>query len=176
MSSTTNLVKASKASALASVRALLAGTKKNAPNGSLTFGNATYTADSLVQMLQSLADAMTLHDTAQAKAKDVLLALHDVTAKVHPVLRAYRAYLVATYGNATQTLADYGLTPPKARAPRTSEQKAESAAKARATRKARATTSKKQKALIHGAVPAPAQPAPTPTPAAVPPSAPKPAS
>ncbi len=171
MSSTTNPVKVSKASALASVRALIAGTQKHTPTGSLSFGNATYTADSLVQMLQSLADAMTLHDTAQAKAKDVLLSLHDVTAKVRPVLRAYRAYLVATYGDATQTLADYGLTPPKAKAPRTSEQKAESAAKARATRKARGTTSKKQKALIHGVVPSPAQ-----TPATSPAPLPKPAS
>jgi hypothetical protein len=168
MSTTVNAVKPSKASALAGVRALIAGTQKHTPNGSLTFGNATYTAASLVQMLQSLADAMTAHDEAHAKARDVLLALRDVATKVGPVLRAYRRFLVVTYGNATQTLADYGLKPLKAKTPPTSEQKAKAAAKLRATRKARGTTSKKQKASIHGVVTAP-----TDTPAA-PPTPPKP--
>jgi hypothetical protein len=172
----TNSPKPSKASALASVRALVAGTQKHTPNGSLTFGNATYTAASLVQMLQSLADAMTAHDAAQVKAKDALLAQRDVTAKVGPVLQAYRRYLVATYGTAMETLADYGLTPPKARTPLTSEQKAASVAKLRATRIARGTTSKKQKAQIHGVVTAPGQPpaTPAPAPASPPASAPKP--
>ena len=168
MSSTANSVKPSKASALASVRALMAGTQKHTPNGQLTFGNATYGADSLVQMFQSLVDAMTAHEAAQVKAKDVLLALRDTTAKVSPVLRAYRRFLVATYGNATETLADYGLKPLKARAPRTSEQKAKAAAKIRATRKARGTTSKKQKASVHGVVT-------TTETSAAPPTPPKPA-
>jgi ABC-type transporter Mla subunit MlaD len=169
MSSNANSVKPNKASALASIRALIAGTQKHTPNGSLTFGNATYTAASLVQMLQSLVDAMSAHEAEQAKAKDVLLALHDATAKVAPVLRAYRRFLVATYGTATETLADYGLKPPKARAPQTSEQKAKAVAKLRATRKARGTTSKKKKASIHGVVtadvppPPPASPGPKPT-------------
>src|SRR5258708_4164973 len=164
MSTTANTVKPSKASALAGVRALMAGTQAHTPNGSLTFGNATYTAASLVQMFQSLVDAMTAHDDAQAKAKDVLLVLRDVSTKVGPVVRAYRRFLVATYGNATQTLADYGLKPPKAKAPQTSEQKAKAAAKLRATRKARGTTSKKQKALIHGVIAATESPVAPPTP------------
>jgi hypothetical protein len=155
MSTIVQAAKPSKASALEGVRALVAGTQKHTPNGSLTFGNATYTAASLVQMFQRLTDAMTAHDVAQAKTRDVLVALRDVAATVGPVLRAYRRFLVATYGNATETLADYGLKPPKARAPRTSEQKAATAAKVRATRKARGTTSKKQKASIHGVVTAP---------------------
>jgi hypothetical protein len=81
------------------------------------------------------------------------------------ILRAYRRFLVVTYGNATQTLADYGLSPAKARAPQSSEQKAAAAAKVRATRKARGTTSKKQKAAIKGTVTAPAvTPATAPVP------------
>jgi hypothetical protein len=172
MSSTANPVKPNKASALASVRALIAGTQKHTPTGSLTVGNASYAAESLIQILQSLADAMKAHDDAQAKAKDVLAALRDVTAKVGPVVRAYRRYVVAMYGTAVETLADYGLKPPKARAPRTREQKATAASKLRATRKARGTTSKKQKASIHGAVTAPAETSATPP---TPPVPPKPA-
>jgi hypothetical protein len=169
MSNTVKNVKPSKASASASLRALIAGTQKHTPNGSLTFGNATYAASSLVQMSQSLLDAMAAHDAAASQARDELLALRDVAAKVGPVLRAYRRFLVVTYGNATQTLADYGLTPPKAKAPLTSEKKALAVAKLRATRIARGTTSKKQKAAIKGTVTAPA------TTPATPPAPPKPA-
>ncbi len=156
MSRIATVLKPNKASALASVRALIAGTQKHTPNGSLAFGNATYTPASLVQLLQSLIDAMTAHDEAESHAKDVLAALRDVMAKVGPVMQAYRKYLVATYGNATQTLADYGVQPPKAPAPRTVEQKAAAAAQLRATRKARGTASKKQKAGIKGVVATPA--------------------
>lgn len=163
MSTTVAAVKPSKASALAGVSALIAGTQKHTPNATLTFGNATYTTASLVQILRALADAMSAHDVAQARAKDVLLALRDASAKAGPVVRAYRRFLVATYGNATETLADYGLKPPKVRAPRTSEQKAQATAKLRATRKARSTTSKKQKASIHGTVSAQAQAPQPPT-------------
>ena len=70
MSTTVNSVKPSKASALAGVRAVIAGTHMHTPNGSLTFGNATYTAASLVQMFQSLVDAMTADPASGATAKE----------------------------------------------------------------------------------------------------------
>src|SRR6202035_2367644 len=65
---------------------------------------------------------------------------------------AYKRFVRATFTGATQTLADFGLEPPKARKPLTSEQRAAAAAKATATRKARGTTSKKQKLAIKGNV------------------------
>jgi hypothetical protein len=162
-------VKPNKAAALASLSSIIAGTQKHTPNGSLTFGNATYAATTLVQTLQSLLDAMAAHDAAVAKAKDLLLARRDTNAQVGPVHRAYRRYLIATYGDATETLADYGLKPLKARAPLTVEQKAAAAAQAEATRKARGTKGKKQKAAIKGTVTKPA------TTVATPPAAPAPA-
>jgi hypothetical protein len=162
-------VKPSKAAALASLRSIIAGTQKHTPNGSLTFGNATYAATTLVQTLQSPLDAMAAHDAAVAQAKDLLLALRDSTAKVGPVYRAYKRYLVATYGDATLTLADYGLKPLKAKGPLTVEQKAAAAAQAKATRAARGTKGKKQKAAIKGTVTKPA------TTVATPPAAPAPA-
>jgi len=173
MSGTPSTVKPSKAAALASLSSIIAGTQKHTPNGSLTFGNVTYAATTLVQTLQGLLDAMAAHDAAVAKAKDLLLALRDSNAKVGPVYRAYKRYLVATYGDATQTLADYGLKPHKATGPRTVEQKAAAKAQSLATREARGTKGKKQKAGIKGVVtkPAttvanpPAAPAPVTTPA-----------
>ena len=168
MSST---VKTDKASALASARALVAGTQKHTPNGSLTFGNATYTADALVQLLQGLIDALTADETARANARDALLALRAVRAKVRPVIRAYRRYLRATYGDAALTLADYGLEPEKAPRPLTAEQQALKAARAKATRKALGTKGRKQKRaakeeLASQAANPPAQPATPPKPQA----------
>ncbi|MGH7437966.1 MAG: hypothetical protein ACRENE_19980 [Polyangiaceae bacterium] len=165
-------MKPSKAAALASLRSVIAGTQKHTPNGSLTFGNVTYAAPALVQTLQGLLDAMAAHDAAVTQARDLLLAQRDTNAKVGPVYRAYRRFLVVTYGDATQTLADYGLQPLKARAPQTVEQKAAAAAQLRATRAARGTTSKKQKAAIKGVVTKPAttvaNPPPAPAPVAPP--------
>jgi hypothetical protein len=94
-------------------------------------------------------------NAAQAGAKDAMTALHGVKAKVGPVYQAYRRFLLATYGSATQTLADYGLEPPKARTPLTSVAKATATLKLRATRKLRGTTSKKQKAALKGTVATP---------------------
>jgi len=142
----------SKATALARVLALIAGTTKHFPNGTFTLGNTTYTTASLVQALQGLANAMTALNVAQAGAKDALTAAQGAQANMGPIVQAYRKFVLAAFSNAIQTLADFGLEPPKVPAPRTSEQKAAAAAKAKATRTARGTTSKKQKLKVTGNV------------------------
>ena len=142
----------SKATLLAQVQALIAGTQKHTPNGSFTLGGVTYTATALGQLLQSLTTAIAAVAAAQASAKAAVSALNGVKAKVGPVIVAYRSLLRTTYGNDPQTLTDYGLTPHKAPAPRSSEELAAAAAKAAATRKARGTTSKKQKLAVTGNV------------------------
>jgi hypothetical protein len=71
---------------------------------------------------------------------------------VDPVLLDYTRILIATYGTAVTTLADYGLKPRKARAPQTGEQITAAAAKRTATRKARGTTGKKKKLAVKGDV------------------------
>jgi hypothetical protein len=150
MSTTTS--KTSKATALASVQALINGTNKRFPNGTFSIGNTTYTTAALVQLLESLAHAITAVNAAEATTADAVVARRGIEAKVNPVIRDYRRFLRVSFGTATEALADFGLTPPKARAPRTSEQKAAAAAKLRATRAARGTASKKQKATIKGKV------------------------
>jgi len=145
--------KVTKATLEQRVRDLVAGTQKHSPNGSLTFGGATYTAAALVQELQSLADALAAADAAKASWQDALKNAATVRAKVVPVMQAYRTWLVATNGNAPSTLADYGLTPRKSATPLTSAQKVAKAAKAEATRKARGTMGKKQKKDVKGTVP-----------------------
>ena len=163
-----------KAASLTQMQALIAGTTKVYPSGSLTFGNATHTVASLVQSLQSLEQAMIALNTAQSAAKDAASALRNLDASVGPLLRDYKRFLLATYGTSTQQLAEFGLQPPKARTPLSTDERAAATAKARATRTARGTKGKKQKAAIKGDVtgvvvtpitePKP-QPSPVPTPA-----------
>lgn len=177
--------KPSKATTLASVQAVIAGTKQHFPNGSFTLGNVAYTTATLVGLFQSLADAIAATDATHAADKDAVTALRETQTHVAPVLLAYKRWLLTTYGKATQTLADFGVQPRKARTPRTSEQNAAAAAKRAATRKARGTVGKKKKLAVKGDVtgvkvtpvtnaggstPAasPAEPAPTAGPAASP--------
>jgi hypothetical protein len=147
-----NKSKLTKAAALAQVQALIAGTTKHFPSGSFTIGNTTYTSASLVQILQGLANAMSAVATAETGAKDALTAEHTAQTQLGPIVTAYKRIVVAAFASATQTLADFGLTPPKARTPLTTEQRAARKAKAAATRAARGTTSKKQKLAVKGNV------------------------
>jgi hypothetical protein len=178
MSSTTS--KKSKATALASVQALIAGTQKHFPTGSLTIGNTAYTTASIVQTLQGLADAYTRLDAAHANVKDQVTEQRATESKVAPFLRDYTKFLRGTLGTGAAQLADFGLQPPKARKPLTAEQRAAAKAKADATRKARGTTSKKQKLTVQGDVTGvvvtpvtshPASPPPVAGPPATPPAA-----
>jgi len=150
MSSTKSMP--TKATTLARVQALITGLQKHFPNGSFTILGIAYTTATLVQLLQGLLDAINVVNVAEANAKDAVAALTGAKTKVGPVLVALRRILVAMFSGQTPTLADFGLTPPKARAPKTVEQKAAAKAKAAATRKARGTTSKKQKLAVHGDV------------------------
>jgi hypothetical protein len=161
--------KVSKAAVLAAVQALIAGTQKHFPNGPITFGNATYTAASLVQLFTSLVEAITAMSAAQLSAKDAKANETGIEAKVGPIVTAYRRFVLATFVGATQTLADFGIAPPKAKTPLSTEQRAAAAAKAKATRQARGTTSKKAKLAVKGNVigvnvtPVTSSPAPEPT-------------
>jgi hypothetical protein len=127
-----------RATALTNLLALIDGTEKHPADTPARLANVAYTNASLVQLLQSLADAMTARNAAVTKARDALSARRAVEALVGPVLSAYRRYLLAAYGDVT-TLADYGLVPPKERTPPTVEAQAQAVARRRATRKARGT-------------------------------------
>jgi hypothetical protein len=167
-----------KSAALAQVQALIAGTNKTFPNATLTFGNATVQASSLVQDLQNLEQAMLALTAAQSNARDAVSALRTLEASVGPLFRAYKRFLLATYGTSAQQLAAFGLQPPKARTPISTETRATATAKARATRAARGTKGKKQKLAIKGDVtgvvvtpitnPPEPKPAPSPSPSASP--------
>jgi hypothetical protein len=132
------------------IRGLIAGTLKHSPGGSLTLDGQPFTADTLIQVLQSLEDALSKVDTAKASWKDALKGLADVKAKVNPVIGAFRTWIKATHGSAPATLADFGMAPHKVPTPLTAEKKAVAVAKRAATRAARHTVGPKKKAAIKG--------------------------
>src|SRR5260370_2232484 len=133
------------------VRSLIAGTLKHSPGGSLTLDGQPFTEDTLIQVLQSLEDALSKVDTAKASWKDALKGLVDVKAKVNPVIGAFRSWINATHGNAPATLADFGMTPRKVPTPLTAEKKAVAVAKRAATRVARHTLGPTKQAAIQDA-------------------------
>jgi hypothetical protein len=120
----------------------------------LTLGSTTFTATALVQLLQSMADALAAADAAKASWEGALKSVNDTQAKVGPVIRNYQAWVVATYEGSPSTLADYGVTPRKVPAPLTAAQKAAAALKREATRAARHTMGKVQKKSVKGTAPA----------------------
>jgi hypothetical protein len=71
---------------------------------------------------------------------------------VLPLARAYANTLIAANGSASSVLADYGLTPRKARAPMTTDKQAAAVAKRNATRAARHTMGSVQKKAVKGDV------------------------
>jgi hypothetical protein len=144
--------KVSKATALARLQAIIAGTKKRFPNGSLLIGNVAFTQNSLVELFQSLANARMAADAAHARAKDALSVARETDAKVSPVLRTYKSILLDTYGNTSDVLTDFGLEPRKGRKPQTGEQMAAATVKRRATRQARGTVGNRKKLAIKGGV------------------------
>jgi len=134
------------------LRNLIAGTQKHPPSGSLTLAGSPFTAQALIQELQSLVDALTTTDKAKADWQTALKSADDTKAKVLPTMESYRAWVLATYGKDPSTLADYGVSPRKVPAPLTAEQKTQAAVKRAATRKARMTMGKVQKKTVKGNV------------------------
>ena len=149
-----NILGMTKSAMATRIRDLIAGTQKHPPAGPLTIDGQEYTAASLAQELQSLDDALSAADSANAAWKDALQNLTKVNAKVSPIVSAYRTWILATFGNAPATLADYGMTPRKVRTPPTAKQTAQAVAKREATRAARHTMGSKQKEVAQSWVPA----------------------
>ncbi len=126
---------------------LIAGINKHYATGSLTLASKTYTGPELVAVLQPLADLLSASAASRAAwLKDV----HDeeqAFAQAHELLVSLNQALYASYGNAADTLADFGLPPRTRRAP-SAAVKAAAAAKARATREARGELGKRQRVKI----------------------------
>jgi hypothetical protein len=134
------------------VQALIAGTQKHFPNDTLRFGTPRTRRRRRSRPSKAWPAPSPLWTRRTLAFKDAGVALRGIETTVGPLMRDFKRFILAAFGSATQTLADFGLQPPKARKPLTSEQRAVRLAKIRATRKARRTTSRKQKLAVKGDV------------------------
>jgi hypothetical protein len=146
---------------------VIVGIQKHLQNvSSLPVAGATFTPAELVKLFQSRIDSANRVSTEKANWHSTVEADKALSAKLTPVLRGLRQYVLNAFGETSPVLADFGFTPPKKRT-LTPEKKAAAALLAKATRKARHTVGKKQKLAIKGAV-SPAAPANPPASASAP--------
>ena len=132
---------------------LSAGAQKHfASATSLAVAGASLTPAQVQANLQSLVTLLTDVDTAKASTKAKLAAVKSQAPALRTFVGAFESFVRATFGNLPDVLADFGLTPKKARAPLTVEQKAAAAAKRKATRAARGTKGSQQKKAVKGDV------------------------
>jgi hypothetical protein len=132
---------------------LIAGTKKHfATATSLAFASATYTPSQIETSLQQLATLRSDVEDARTALTAKLAVEADQAPALLAFMRAFVQFVMSAFSKSPDILADFGLTPKKARAPLTVEQKAAAAAKRKATRAARGTKGTRQKAGITGAV------------------------
>jgi hypothetical protein len=106
----------------------------------------------VVAALQKLVGTSSAVETTRASWRAAVAADKSSTAGQKAFVSSVRKAVRVAFGNKTDTLADFGLAPPKVRTPRTPQEKAASAAKAKATREARHTMGARQKAAIKGDV------------------------
>jgi len=137
---------------------------------SLVIDGTSYTTAEVIAVVQARVDAFKAAVSSRATWQASVLADKAERAKTKTFMSGLVQALRVAFGNSVDVLADFGLTPHKARAVRTPEQKAAATAKAKATRAARHTMGRKQKAAIKGTAPAAAPPiaATSPAPTAPP--------
>jgi hypothetical protein len=158
----------------AQVTDLIAGLQKHYPDasGTLRVDGTTYTVGALTQLMQDFVDRRAAVEAARANLVAKLQAERALSPATLDVVHALVAIVRGTFGKSADTLADFGLAPPRVRAPLTAEKKAAAAARRSATRALRGTMGKKQKKGIKANVSATVvvSPATAPVPSGEPPS------
>ncbi len=130
-----------------------AGVLKDIPaKTAITVNGTAMTPAQIDAKVKGYLQTIQAADTAKQQYQTALVARRNIQIEARDFFLQIKKAVIAFFGAQAAQLADFGLTPAKAKAPRTSAQKAVSAAKAQLTRAARGTTSKKQKQTINPSV------------------------
>jgi hypothetical protein len=141
-----------KGTVVALAQQLIAGTAKHLASATtVMLAGGSYTPAQITTKLQQVVSLRADVDTAKASTQAKLAAEKANMPALRTLMGALVTYVKASYGNAPDVLADFGVHP-KTRAPLTVEAQAAAAAKRKATRTARSTMGSKQKKGIKGAV------------------------
>ncbi len=131
---------------------LIAGLKLHLSSTPIVLDGTSYTSQSLIDLFQSVVDALSKADAAKAQWSSTLQQLAELKAEVAPVAGAFRSHVLTINGSSPSALGDYGLSPRKTKTPLSGAQQAAATAKAKATRAARHTMGSKQKQGVTGNV------------------------
>ncbi len=132
---------------------LLAGLQKRFANAtSLSFASTTHTPAEITASLQDLINLHTAVEVAKSAEKAKLAAVNAKAPPLRTIMRAFASFVLSTFSESPDVLAEFGLKPRKALTPLTTEQRAVALAKRVATRKARGIGSKKAKKAVTGDV------------------------
>lgn len=134
----------------------IAGIQKRLQNAQqLPIAGTNYTPADLVKLFQSQIDKADAIAPEKGKYHDAVQAYRDLSKQLARIVVGFRAQVRNIFGESSEVLADFGLTPVKTTKPKPATQ-VQAAAKRVATRKARNTMGKKQKKSVQGAPAAPA--------------------
>ncbi len=145
---------------LTSLNLLIAGIEKRFASSSLMVAGQSYTGATLVSALQPLVDALSGSATAKAAYQKAIADERQVFAQAESFVTCLHQAIYASFGQAADALADFGLAPHTRRVPSVAV-KAAAAAKAKATKAARGEIGKRQRAKIEATAPAAGAPAST---------------
>jgi hypothetical protein len=134
------------------------------PNQTYLVEGVTMTCAEVVAQVEQHIRAEQQLASLKAQLKEVQLTIKDVRSRTSTTLKVVKTTTGAALGTGSQKYQDLGFPAAKRRKTTTAAEKALAAERNVATREARGTKGSRQKAAIHGTVPAPAA-APTPSPA-----------
>jgi hypothetical protein len=139
------------------LKAIDAGVLKDIPAKTpMTIDGTAMTPAQIDTQVQSYLATLAAADTAKAQYQTAVVARRNMQVEARNFYLQLKKVVIAYFGAQSAQLADFGLTPAKAKVPKTSAETAIIAAKAKLTREARGTTSKKAKSLINPGVGSPA--------------------
>jgi hypothetical protein len=142
-----------KTSQTSQLQQILSGLNQYFPSATITLGGTGYTLTGLTQLIQPALDAITASAQAKAAYSTQVQVERNAVAKISPILRLLKNFVVAYFGDArdaSSKLGAFGYSPRKS-SKKTLVTKVEAMDKTLATREARHTLGKKQKAKIKGA-------------------------
>ena len=149
MSTTTKI---SKTTQLARDQQMLAGIKKHSSTvTSWVIAGTTYSAQQAGNILQARIDAALAVNAARAALRNAVQAASTETATTKQLVAGLRTATYVMFSSQADVLADFGLTPHKARAIPTAVEKVQAVELRKATRAVRHTLSPKAKSEIKGA-------------------------
>src|ERR1700691_4383253 len=110
---------------------VIAGARKNFPNGSqvITLDGTSTTIDALVNQFQGFITNRAAIVAAQTAVRNKVAAEAAGMIALNVLFKAFVAFVRQTFGASSTVLADFGIPVAKTPVPKTAEQKAVAAAK-----------------------------------------------